>query len=166
MGPHAAHPARLLVPLGLPSPSPRALTRLIPGMRRVTVSSRVDGRPGDWLVENAESVAVVSAEGKLIDFGAGGGRDDYPRLTPPSSSAYTLPTSRSPAFGLEGDGAHVLHVVRRVLEKPLLLHEVHVTRPLRQGDWILAVACGERPMTYLHRSRARPSAFTNPIWVE
>ncbi len=37
---------------------------------------------------------------------------------------------------------------------------------LRKGDWILAVARGDKPMSYLHRPGARPFAFTNPIWVE
>ncbi len=44
--------------------------------------------------------------------------------------------------------------------------EVRVERPLKRGDWILAVARGTRPMSYLHRPGARPFAFTNPIWVE
>ena len=36
---------------------------------------------------------------------------------------------------------------------------------LTKGDWIIAIARGTKPMTYLHRSGARPFAFTNPIWV-
>jgi hypothetical protein len=34
---------------------------------------------------------------------------------------------------------------------------------LRSGDWLVALARGERPMTMLHRWGARPFAFTNPI---
>jgi len=37
--------------------------------------------------------------------------------------------------------------------------------PLRSGDWILAVARGNKPMTFLHRPGALPFGFTNPIRV-
>ena len=37
--------------------------------------------------------------------------------------------------------------------------------PLRSGDWIIAIARGNKPMTWLHRYGALPFAFTNPIWV-
>jgi hypothetical protein len=33
------------------------------------------------------------------------------------------------------------------------------------GDWVIAVARGDRPMTYLPRAGAKPLAFTNPVWV-
>ena len=36
---------------------------------------------------------------------------------------------------------------------------------LRPGDWIIAIARGDRPMTFLHRPGALPFAFTNPIRV-
>jgi len=36
---------------------------------------------------------------------------------------------------------------------------------LATGDWIIAIARGTKPMTYLHRAGARPFGFTNPIWV-
>jgi hypothetical protein len=35
-----------------------------------------------------------------------------------------------------------------------------------KGDWILVIARGTKPMSYLYRAGARPFAFTNPIWVE
>ncbi len=38
--------------------------------------------------------------------------------------------------------------------------------PLHKGDWIVAIARGTKPMSYLYRPGARPFAFTNPIWVE
>ncbi|HTB76333.1 MAG TPA: CehA/McbA family metallohydrolase [Polyangiaceae bacterium] len=34
---------------------------------------------------------------------------------------------------------------------------------LRPGDWIIAIARGDKPMTFLHRPGALPFAFTNPI---
>lgn len=50
---------------------------------------------------------------------------------------------------------------------PEPLHvERKATKPLAKGDWIIAVVRGSKPMTFLHRSGARPFAFTNPIWIE
>jgi hypothetical protein len=36
----------------------------------------------------------------------------------------------------------------------------------KAGDWIIAVARGERPMDYLPRTGARPLGFTNPVWIK
>jgi hypothetical protein len=44
--------------------------------------------------------------------------------------------------------------------------ETQLKRALERGDWVIAIARGTKPMTYLHRPNARPFAFTNPIWVE
>jgi lambda repressor-like predicted transcriptional regulator len=38
--------------------------------------------------------------------------------------------------------------------------------PLRKGEWLVAIARGSKPMTYLHRSGALPFGFTNPIWID
>jgi hypothetical protein len=37
---------------------------------------------------------------------------------------------------------------------------------LKKDDWLIAIARGSKPMTFLYRSGATPFAFTNPIWVE
>ena len=37
---------------------------------------------------------------------------------------------------------------------------------LKKGDWVIALARGQKPMTYLHRSGAQPFAFTNPLFVK
>jgi hypothetical protein len=36
---------------------------------------------------------------------------------------------------------------------------------LRPGDWVLAIARGDRPMAFLHRAGALPFGFTNPVYV-
>ena len=36
---------------------------------------------------------------------------------------------------------------------------------LAKGDWLIAVARGERPMAFLPRP-AKPFSFTNPVWIE
>jgi hypothetical protein len=40
-----------------------------------------------------------------------------------------------------------------------------VTR-LAQGDWLVAVARGDKDMTFLPRGGAKPFGFTNPVWVQ
>jgi hypothetical protein len=37
---------------------------------------------------------------------------------------------------------------------------------LAEGDWVIAVARGTKPMTLLHRPGATPLAFTNPIFAQ
>jgi hypothetical protein len=82
---------------------------------------RVDAKPGDWLLENAGSVAVVSADGVLVDFGARGGRDEITGIDP---RVYIgLDAAHAEVAGIEPvGGGHVLHVARRVLERPIVLH--------------------------------------------
>lgn len=41
-----------------------------------------------------------------------------------------------------------------------------VSETLKKGDWLIAVARGSKPMTFLYRPDAKPFAFTNPIWIE
>ena len=35
-----------------------------------------------------------------------------------------------------------------------------------KGDWLIAIARGERPMAFLARAGAKPFSFTNPVWIE
>jgi hypothetical protein len=98
------------------------VTRIDARDRVALTGPRVDARPGDWLLENAQSVAVVSAEGKVIDFGARGGRDEITAVDPTVFLGLDAAHVEGVSIGPEGDGGHVLHVVRRVLEKPLFLH--------------------------------------------
>jgi hypothetical protein len=37
---------------------------------------------------------------------------------------------------------------------------------LKEGDWVIAVARGDRPMDYLQRPGAKPLGFTNPVWIK
>ena len=43
--------------------------------------------------------------------------------------------------------------------------DARFTMALASGDWVLAVARGDRPMTFLPRAGARPFAFTNAVWI-
>jgi hypothetical protein len=44
--------------------------------------------------------------------------------------------------------------------------DARFTATLDKGDWVVAIARGERPLTFLPRAGARPFAFTNPVWIE
>jgi hypothetical protein len=37
---------------------------------------------------------------------------------------------------------------------------------LKAGDWVIAIARGSKPMTFLHRPAAQPFGFTNAIYVK
>src|SRR5205814_501097 len=37
---------------------------------------------------------------------------------------------------------------------------------LNKGDWVIAVARGDRAMAFLARPGAKPLSFTNPVWIE
>lgn len=41
-----------------------------------------------------------------------------------------------------------------------------VKETLKKDDWVIAIARGKKPMTYLYRAGATPFAFTNPIFVK
>jgi hypothetical protein len=43
--------------------------------------------------------------------------------------------------------------------------DARFTTPLTAGDWVIAIARGDRPMGFLTRAGARPFAFTNPVWI-
>lgn len=47
--------------------------------------------------------------------------------------------------------------------KPRFDEQLSITAA--DGDWLLCVARGKRPMAALYRKDAKPLAFTNPIWI-
>jgi hypothetical protein len=50
------------------------------------------------------------------------------------------------------------HTVRRL--------DARFTAALGKGDWLVAIARGETPMTFLARTGAKPLSFTNPVWIQ
>jgi len=44
--------------------------------------------------------------------------------------------------------------------------DARFTTTLVKGDWVVAVARGEREMKFLARPGAKPFGFTNPVWIE
>ncbi|MEP7125624.1 MAG: CehA/McbA family metallohydrolase [Byssovorax sp.] len=99
-----------------------AITRARSAGEVPLLGHRVDAKPGDWIIENAGSVAVVSAEGKLIDFGGLGGHDEITAIDPIVFVGFDA--AHSEIVKIEPiPGTAVLHVERRILEKPITLHE-------------------------------------------
>jgi hypothetical protein len=60
----------------------------------------------------------------------------------------------------------------KMLERPLPAAlgarrlDARVVVPLAKGDWVVAVARGNKDMTFLARGGAKPFGFTNPVWVD
>ncbi|MFO0755431.1 MAG: CehA/McbA family metallohydrolase [Byssovorax sp.] len=108
-------------PIPIPAASEGTISTVKSAGQVPLTGPRVDAEPGDWLIERGNDIAVVSAEGRVVDLGERGGRDELNYVDPAVflslDAAHTEPRSIAPA----GDG-HVLHVERRVLEKPLILH--------------------------------------------
>jgi len=97
------------------------ITRVIRAGEVPLLGHRVDAKAGDWILENAGSVAVVSAEGKLLDFGGLGGHDEITAIDSSVflgfDAAHAEIVKIEPIAGMPG-----LHVERRILEKPITLH--------------------------------------------
>ncbi|APR75111.1 Hypothetical protein A7982_00457 [Minicystis rosea] len=105
-----------------PPAAPEGVVTKVEARDQVPLSGpRVDAKVGDWMIANGDRVAIVSAEGRFVDFGAKGGRDELVALDP------------MVFFGFEGvhfetekvepvSEGRAIHVVKRVLEKPLALH--------------------------------------------
>ena len=111
-----------VTPPALPSfPGEGTITRVRSAGEVPLLGHRVDAKPGDWILENAGSVAVVSAEGKLIDFAGLGGHDE---ITAVDSTVFLgFDAAHTEVVKIEPvAGTPTLHVERRVLEKPITLH--------------------------------------------
>jgi hypothetical protein len=44
--------------------------------------------------------------------------------------------------------------------------DAHIRSHLVSGDWVIAIARGDRAMSFLSRGGATPLGFTNPVWVQ
>ena len=84
---------------------------------------RVDARKGDWLVQNGEAVAVVSAaKGTVVDFGARGGEDALVGLEPAVFVGLNEMPTVVESIGPALPGQKAVLVQRRVLgETPMRL---------------------------------------------
>lgn len=131
------------------------------------VGASVEAQPGDWMIRGEAAVAVVSAEGRVIDFGPVGGRDDLHDLEPVAFDG--LDRLRGEVVAIAPtDAGGALHVVRRLASRPLVLETW--LRPLPSGLAIDSIASSTDT-----RTGAAPIAVTlgeaigwgdTPTWVE
>src|SRR5262249_19105878 len=94
---------------------------------------RIDARPGDYVLESGNAIAVVSTErGRVVDFGPrggrarisgrGGGRNDLYSTEPSVFGGLKKLQTEIEAVEPVGEGGRVVRVRRRVLDEPLALY--------------------------------------------
>ncbi|MEZ4312383.1 MAG: CehA/McbA family metallohydrolase [Polyangiaceae bacterium] len=114
---------------------------------------RVDGKPGDVVLDNGTSVVVVTSEGRIADFGLKGARDELVWLNPTLSIG--LGSLDAPVARLApGAGGKAIVLERAVAGKPLWLVtwlwltgstlHAETTAKSTGDDPALAVTLGER----------------------
>lgn len=126
---------------------------------------RVDAKPGDWMIQTATSVAVVSADGRVIDFGAKLGRDELVAIDPTAFFGLDSVHFEPERVEATPDG-RAIHAVRRVLEQPLALH-VFVTfqgERLRVETAVVATASVHKPIAVTLGERVYWGNV--PTWAE
>jgi hypothetical protein len=85
--------------------------------------TRVEARPGDWMLRSQGLVAVVSTQkGRLVDFGREGGDDGVFYIEALGYDAVERMHTEVVSVAPAGEGGRALHVVKRVLDKPLTMH--------------------------------------------
>ncbi len=67
---------------------------------------------------------------------------------------------------LVGRGGAILQTFSVKPSTKITRIDAHTKLALKHGDWVIAIARGTKPMTFLHRAGAKPFAFTNPIFID
>lgn len=91
------------------------------------VGPRVDARKGDWMLRGSGGVAVVSSQGRIVDFGAAGGEDALVSIEPTVFLGLDEETSVVESVEAAGVGQKAVLVRRRVLSDPSLTLWTYVT---------------------------------------
>lgn len=114
---------------------------------------RVDGKKGDWMIASEKAAAVVTAEGRIADYGLRGGRDELVWLDPSVSVGVGSPGTTVLRIAPEA-GNRALRLERSVAGKPLVLVSflwlegatLHVETVAQStgDDPAMAVTLGER----------------------
>ena len=117
------------------------------------VGPRVDGKSGDLIVQNGSAAAVVTQEGRIVDFGLKGSRDELVWLNPTLS--FGLGALDAPVKSLSSEaGDRAIRLERAVAGKPLVLTtwvylvgsslRIETVAENTGDDPALAVTLGER----------------------
>src|SRR5262249_11052356 len=81
---------------------------------------RVDGNPGDLMIDSGTASVVVTQEGRIVAYGLNGTRDELVWLNP--TIAVGLGTLDTPVQKLSADaGGKAIRLERAVAGKPLVL---------------------------------------------
>lgn len=114
---------------------------------------RVDGKPGDLMLDNGEAVVVVTQEGRIADYGLRGERDELSWLNPTVSVGISSLDAPIKKLAPEASGK-AIRLERDVAGKPLVLvsfvwllgKSLHVESVVQStgDDPALAVTLGER----------------------
>lgn len=88
---------------------------------------RVDAKKGDWMLRGSGGVAVVSTQGRVVDFGAAGGEDALSSILPAVFVGLDEQTAVVDSVEAAGVGQDAVLVKRRVLSDPPLLLWTYVT---------------------------------------
>lgn len=150
----------------LPPPPNRATgsVKRIEAASEVPLKSwRADARAGDFLLMSEGLAAVVSHEGRLIDFGAAGGRDEMAYFSP--SIALGMYDTETDTARVDIVDGRVVRVTRPVLGKPVsLVYFIYFIGKILQVD-SFATGTGDDPA--IAAALGERAAWGNvPTWVE
>ncbi|HZF50545.1 MAG TPA: CehA/McbA family metallohydrolase [Polyangiaceae bacterium] len=126
-------------------------------------SWRVDARPGDFLLTSGGAAAVVSSEGRLIDFGPEGGRDEMASFAP--TIALGIGDADTDAARIEIVDGRLVRVTRPVFGRAVsLVSFIYFTGKILKVD-SMAVGTGDDPALAAVLGE-RASWGNVPTWVE
>ncbi|MEJ7734335.1 MAG: hypothetical protein WKG00_34710 [Polyangiaceae bacterium] len=128
-------------------------------------ATRVDARDGDWMLRGGGMVAVVSAgKGRLVDFAFDNGDDGIYYVDAAAFDAFDRMHLEVARIEAVGSPPHLLHVVQRVLDKPL---DLHVWYALDGGTLRVESVLASRGGAVLAVTLGETLAWGNtPTWVE
>lgn len=140
--------------------------RLLSSAKEVPLGGvRVDAKPGDWMLESEGAVAVISWEGRVVDFGPQNGRDELVYVIPSISLGMSEKEMEKARISAIGEGGRVLRVERAVPTKPLLLLSyIYFRGQILKIDSVAVNTGGDPALAGVLGERA---GFGNvPIWFE
>ncbi|HVY49472.1 MAG TPA: CehA/McbA family metallohydrolase, partial [Minicystis sp.] len=152
-----------------PGPAPPAATE--GAVRRITsiddvplVGDRVDAKPGDYLLVDDASAAVVSARGMVADFGPRGGIDAMTGTEPTVFGSLAPEHLAKPEFAIVA-GGHALRMTRRLTDKPARLDVFFSLRAGALAIESVVTSTGDEPL--VAETLGEMISWGNvPTWIE
>jgi hypothetical protein len=147
------------------APGDGAVSRIVTAAEVPLAATRNDARDGDWMLRGGGVVAVVSADkGRLVDFAFENGDDGVYYLDTAAFDAFDRMHVEVARIEAVGNPPRLLHVVQRVLDKPL---DLHVWYALDGGMLRIESLLASRGAPVLAVTLGETLAWGNtPTWVE